>query len=533
MNSVNSDYDLVIVGMGPVGATAALLFAEAGLRTAVIERDHEVYRLPRAVNLDGEIVRAYQRIGRGEAVDALMQSVRPGERAGFANSKREWLFGTPFVEFGANGWQPMNMFDQPELENYMRSEAMAHPLVTTYLGYVASSPRDNGTHVEVSAESSDTRETITLSGRYLVGCDGAASLVRRTLNTDWHNLGYDHDWLVVDVTLKPGHTLSHETLQVCDPDRLVTYVCTKDPYRRWEFRMNEGETAEDMLNDKTIHALIQSWTPDGTYEIRRKAVYQFHAATATSWRESNIFIAGDAAHQTPPFLGQGMNAGLRDVINLSWKFPLVLSGLASADLLDTYQQERDAHARDLVQWAVAIGQLMEHQAAIERAATLGEPPPKAAESLRSSGYGQGRAQPPLRDGAIIVEQVSDTGATGYLFSQPIVRNTDGHELRLDELLGSGFALVTKDAANLTLSSNSRHILEKLEARIVSLAQLTEVRGHFDRCFSATDTVLVRPDRIVFGHTTDTVSADELVTALAEKLHTTFSQKIDKGEFPCQ
>ena len=140
--------------------------------------------------------------------------------------------------------------------------------------------------------------------------------------------------------------------------------------------------------------------PEGDYRIRRAAVYQFHAATADTWRVGNIFIAGDAAHQTPPFLGQGMNAGMRDVINLSWKFPLVLSGVAGDELLDTYQQERDAHAHELVDWAVAVGKLMEHLAEVERAEREGRQPPKPPETLQSSGYGQGREQPPIRAGAI-------------------------------------------------------------------------------------------------------------------------------------
>ncbi len=514
------DFDVLIVGLGPVGATAAILFGEAGLTVGAIERDEEVYRLPRAVNLDGEIVRALQRVGRGAAVDAIMQTVRPGDRAGFANSRREWLFGSEAKDFGVNGWQPMNMFDQPELEGYLRDEALRQPNVTAFVGYEASALEDSGSAVSITATPNDGGEATRLSGRYLIACDGASSSIRRHFGIEWQSLGYDHDWLVVDVTLREGHTLDNSTVQVCDPDRLSTYVCTKDPYRRWEFRMNPGETAEHMLETETIQSLIDPWTPRDTYEIRRAAVYQFHAATADRWRVGNVFIAGDAAHQTPPFLGQGMNAGMRDVINLCWKLPMVIQGAADAKLLDTYHAERDAHARDLVEWAVSIGRLMEHLADVERAERENRQPPETPPALRSSGYGQGREQPPLRDGAVMLDQVSDTGSTGYLFSQPIVRDDDGNECRMDELLGAGFALVARSEADVRMSDASLAVLAKLNARIVTLDGLTTTRGHFDRLFEAHTAALVRPDRIVFGHTTETTSLDALTTALAQQLHLT-------------
>jgi 3-(3-hydroxy-phenyl)propionate hydroxylase len=512
------DYDVAIVGMGPVGCTAALLFAEAGLSVAAIERDEEVYRLPRAVNLDGEIIRAFQKVGRGQVVQDLMQAVRPGDRAGFANSRREWLFGQDFVPFGSNGWQPMNMFDQPELEGYLRDQAVGHERVRAFIGCEADGLVNEAQAVRIEF-GRPGEQTQSLTARYAVACDGASSPTRKAFGIGWTDLGYDHHWLVVDVTVKEGHTLNNDTLQVCDPDRIVTYVCTKDPYRRWEFKMNPGETAEQMLDEEMIFSLIDPWTPRGTYEVRRAAVYQFHAATADRWREGRVFIAGDAAHQTPPFLGQGMNAGMRDVVNLAWKLPMVVGGLAEDELLNTYFAERNAHAHDLVDWAVSIGRLMEHMAEQERCQREGLPEPEAPAALKSSGYGQGREQPPIRDGAVLLEQVSDTGSTGYLFAQPIVCTVEGESIRLDELLGSGFALVSRSAEP-ELNETSRQVLDRLGARIVSLEGLSVERGRFDRLFEDHEAAIVRPDRLVFGHTDDQTSVDTLVECLSRKLSLT-------------
>jgi len=512
-----SKHDIAIVGLGPVGCTAAVLFAEAGLNVIVFERDEDVYRLPRAVNLDGEVIRAFQKSGRGQTVQDMMQAVRPGDRAGFANSDREWLFGQEMREFGSNGWQPMNMFDQPELETWLRSEAVNHPGVDAHIGCEVTGLTNGDDGVAIDYHNLASGESASAAAAYTVACDGASSPTRRAFGIGWTDLGYDHDWLVVDVITRQGHTLGNDTVQVCDPDRIQTYVCTKDPYRRWEFKLKPGETAEEMLDKETVRSLIDPWTPRNTYDIRRTAVYQFHAATADRWREGRIFIAGDAAHQTPPFLGQGMNAGMRDIINLAWKFPLVLNRVADDSLLDTYHAERNAHAHDLVDWAVSIGRLMDHLAEVERCQRDSLPRPPEQPELRSSGYGQGREQPPIRDGAVILEQVSNTGSTGYLFSQPIVRDTDGREIRLDELLGPGFAIVAKTRAELDMTDESRGIMDRLGTRLVSLEGLTPVKGHFDQLFDEHATALVRPDRLVFGHTTGSLSLDNIINQLAEKL----------------
>ena len=515
------DYDVAIIGLGPVGSTAAILFAEAGLKVIALERDLEVYNLPRAVNLDGEIVRAFQAIGRGEEIDALLQKIRPGDRGGFANSERQWMFGRDFKDFGANGWQPNNMFDQPELEGYLRALVIGHENVTAMLGVEATSFLNRDETVEIAvkpiSEEGDDEE-LTVQASYLVACDGAASPTRKSLRIPWHDLGYDHEWLVVDVTTFPGHTLNNDTVQVCDPDRIVTYVCTKDPYRRWEFKLLPGESREEMLDPERISSLIDSWTPSGTYEVRRAAVYQFHAATAARWRVGRVFIAGDAAHQTPPFLGQGMNAGMRDVINLAWKLKLVCKGLADETLLESYEAERSAHASDLVEWAVAIGRLMDHLAEVEQAQRQGAKPPETPEALKSSGYGQGRESPPIRGGAVQLDQITDTGSTGYLFSQPTVTTSSGDSNKLDELLGAGFALVHKES--LILNETSQKIISHLNINQISIDGLTEQRGHLDSLFKESSCALVRPDRIVYGHTTAVMDENTLLANLAKQLSLT-------------
>ena len=500
-------YDVIIVGYGPVGASAALLLAEAGLRVAVLERSTEPVVLPRAVGLDGESVRAFQRIGLGETVAAILQPPREVDRVCFTNSKHEPLFGLDIPRVGANGWRDTAFFDQPELEALLRELVEQRERIDVFLGREVVGLEQSPD--EVVVRSADRSE---LGASYVIGCDGASSFVRGALGFGWQSLGYDQDWLVLDIVEKPGSKLPLVTMQVCDPARLTTYVCVKDPNRRWEFQLLPGETREEMERDEKIHELLASWVAPELYEIRRRAVYQFHAANADRWREGRIFLAGDAAHQTPPFLGQGLNAGFRDAVNLGWKIPLVLSGLCDGSLLDSYAAERDAHARDLVDWAVAIGQLMEKLAAHE----AGRPDPYPAVDQRS-GYGQGRTAPPLRDGVLVEEQAGGEHPVGVLLRQPTVRDPNGRECRLDELIGPSFAVVARNESDLQLGPEARAILKKLDGRTLSLAGLEVTEGEADRLFEQHAATVVRPDRYVFGVVDAEWDLDRLLIELARKL----------------
>jgi 3-(3-hydroxy-phenyl)propionate hydroxylase len=508
-----SAFDVAIVGYGPVGAFAAILLAEQGLRVAIVERTTEVVQLPRAVGLDAESMRAFQRIGLGDEVDAIVQPARDPDRVCFTDSKHNEIFGTDLPRVGSNGWRDVLFFDQPELEALLREHVAQSHLISCFLGHEVEAIEQSADEVRLRGHVRESGESWALRASFALGCDGASSFVREALGIEWQSLGYDQDWLVIDIVVTPEAELPLRTMQVCDPERLTSYICVKDPNRRWEFQLVEGETREEMLRPEAIQALLDSWLPPEQYEIRRAAVYQFHAATAAHWQEGRIFLAGDAAHQTPPFLGQGLNAGLRDAVNLAWKIPLVKAGLCDAQLLESYAAERDAHARDLVQWAVAVGQLMETLAARE----AGRPDPHANVD-QSSGYGQGRAAPPLRDGVLVESQTGESGVAGYLLRQPTVREPGGQECRLDELIGRGFAVIAREEADLKLGPDGRAALERLNAQTLSLEGLDHTLGESDELFAAHPAVILRPDRYVFGVVDEQWSLDQLLVELERKLH---------------
>jgi 3-(3-hydroxy-phenyl)propionate hydroxylase len=509
----DTQYDVAIVGYGPVGALTALSLAHAGLRVLILERSAEAIELPRAVGLDGETLRAFQRLGLANEIEGLCQPPRSPNEIAFVNSKREVLFGLDIPVFGPNGWTDILFFDQPELEAELRRIVATSDRIDVLLGQEVVGIHQDADVVSISsrAQGDGDEEETEHRAAFAIGCDGASSFVREAVGIGWQSLDYDQDWLVVDITEGPTANLPLTTMQICDPVRLTSYICVKDPNRRWEFQLLEGETREEILAPAKIRELLSPWTAPENYEIRRAAVYQFHAAIAETWRVGRVFLAGDAAHQTPPFLGQGLNAGFRDAVNLGWKIPLVLSKVCDEGLLDTYQDERDEHARELVERAVSIGKLMETLAARE----AGLPDPHPPESLNINVGGP--IVPPMRGGALIGSQSKGDHRVGELLRQPNVRGRDGGEVRLDEFLGRSFCVVGRTPSDLEIGPEAEDVLRRFGGRVVALDELEVVEGTMDRLFEAHPAAVLRPDRYVFGVVDDDWSLDELVVELGRKL----------------
>jgi 3-(3-hydroxy-phenyl)propionate hydroxylase len=360
MSSRRPDFPVVVVGAGPSGVATATLLAQYGVEVLVLDRWKGVYPQPRAVHLDDEIYRIIARLGLAEEFARIS---RPSQGLRLMDPDHRVL-----AEFrrdggaGRHGYPQANMFDQPELEGLLRANLTAHPQIT-FRGEVevtaVHQPADGPVRVEVTDQA--TGQSVTVLASYVLGCDGANSVVRREIGASMRDLRFEQRWLVVDVNTDHDLGQWEGVHQVCDTDRAATYMRIGDRRYRWEFQLKDGETSQDFAEIAALQPLIAPWTgdvPAVDLELVRVAEYTFRAQLADRWRDRNVFILGDAAHLTPPFIGQGMGAGLRDADNLSWKLAGVLAGTLPESVLATYEAERRPHARQLIRLAITVGTLM-------------------------------------------------------------------------------------------------------------------------------------------------------------------------------
>jgi len=468
------ELDIAIVGYGPVGATAANLLGARGWRTAVFERETAVYALPRAVHVDGEVMRVFASIGLRERI---IPDTAPIDGMRFLDRRGRTLF-QGYTRHQPYGFPASTMVYQPRLEDALRAGAARYPCVDVRLGHEVTAVRqdDDGVTLRVRDHDHDHDggHTYEVRARYTLGCDGARSLARKQAGIPLRDLGFHQPWLVVDTLLKEDLSLPTVSQQVCDPARPVTFVPAAGAHRRWEFRLRAGERREELERPERVRALLATRAridPDRV-EVIRAAVYTFHALLAAHWRDGRVFLLGDAAHQMPPFLGQGLCAGIRDAHNLAWKLHLVLRGAATSALLDSYQQEREPHVRSIIRLAVWTGRVVgaDEPLATLRDATfalLNRVAP-VRRALRHVNPGL----PPLHGGVLSKgHRHGHRSPVGAVFVQPRVRRPNGRMIPLDEELGSDFAVVgygvdpraSVDAADLPFWDN-------LPARFIRVEQ---------------------------------------------------------------
>jgi 2-polyprenyl-6-methoxyphenol hydroxylase-like FAD-dependent oxidoreductase len=520
--------DVAIVGYGPVGQTLSILLGERGYNVAVFDRWPALYPLPRAVFHDHEIRRVFHAMGIGEEVESISQ---PSSKYQWFNADWKTLVEIDWSAESLSDGPVGYLFNQPALEALLDRKAKTLLNVSVHQGWEATEFRQLSDHCEVALRKGKmdggawvpTGETQTVRARYVVGADGANSFVRKSLGITFEDLGFQEDWLVID--LKPNEGVSLDVPDIgqwCNPARPTTMVPGGPGYRRWEFMRLPNESVEDLQKPEKVWELLSPWVKPEDATLVRFAVYKFRSLIAENWHVGRALLAGDAAHQMPPFMGQGMCSGIRDAWNLAWRFDLVLKGIASWELFDGYTAERRPQVRAVIDASIAMG----HVVCISD-------PEEAAR--RDEAYLTGKVPPlppfPGLTGGLIYtakDKSCDTAA-GLLSVHGQVSN-DGEQLRYDDAIQNGFHIIALDAdPEQYLDAAAKTVLERIGGHAIGITAdsnktvpgrvLLDVSGKYARFFAehGATAVVVRPDYYVFGAVPQLSDLPALIHDLASRL----------------
>lgn len=459
------DADILIVGAGPTGLLLANLLGKMGVNAILVERNKTTVREPRAVSIDDESMRALQAAG-------LVQDIEQITSKGYGSlyrgpSGRQFAEVKPHVK--EYGFDKRNAFEQPVFEKALRDALDRHPTVRSQFGVTLVEIAQDETCVVATVQ--DGKKKYDIRTQYMVACDGGRSFARKTLNIALEGSTFEEPWLIVDLKTTKNRCFHTEVL--CDPARSAITLPGPGGIRRYEFKLNKGEMIEEAEGEKFARRLLADVGPDANEPIRRQQVYIFHARIAAQWRQGRIFLAGDAAHLTPPFAGQGMNSGLRDAHNLAWKLAEALDMDKPDALLDSYEIERKPHAWSMIALALKMGRIMMPVSKLRgkfiRAGfrLLGLYGP-ARDYFAQMKY---KPKPYFSDGLVrLTKAHAGRAAVGRMIPQPLVVAVTQDEFLLDDVLPDKPVVLIFDER--PDEAVTKADLEKFEAAGVSVVGLT-------------------------------------------------------------
>jgi 3-(3-hydroxy-phenyl)propionate hydroxylase len=493
-NADATDVEVAVIGAGPTGLALASLLSAAGASVATIDRGRLPIAHPRATHLDDETMRTFQTIGLSD----LEPSFSPVGTYRFYDPDWRSVMAVAMNRGVTDqGWQSDYMFHQPDFEAVLRGRLNDDPKAQTCFGWEMTGLSDEGDRVSVQLREISTGEQRDLSAAFAVGCDGAHSLVRKLTGCVETDHEATHRSLIVDIhpfVDRPGQLSEWDAFIQAGVRNPLTFVPIAAPRLRFELMLRpEDETTAFERVDR-VHEVLAPWFSADQYRILRADIYEWHAITVTPWRAGRLLVAGDAAHQMPPHLGQGMCTGIRDAINLGWKLPRVVRGESPVELLDTYETERGPNAATYV---TISGELANQ---IETMQPQGLPDGAEAEAKEEEPM-----RLPIGPGVR-----ADDELAGTLSAQPIL--SDGR--RLDDAVGYRFAVVGDPECLAAASEQTKDAWKALDVAVVEgrHEELIEwLRG------LGVSAALLRPDHYIFGTAKTAADLDGLTELLQTQL----------------
>ena len=453
--------EVAIVGAGPVGLLLAILLGRKGKHVTLIERWPEIYDRPRAVTMDAEVARILATLNIDVDTDPAFENHK--ELYYWKSADLKDLQIVDWESLGPSTWHVTYWFNQPELEARLMTIAQAIPTVQILRGWTAMALSQNKAGATLSVDASgDGKDQQTIEAKYVVGADGANSFVRQTLGITEVDKGYFFDWLILDMVPEPGFETSPAQWQLCDPKRPTTIVPGGPGRRRWEFMVLPDEDVTEIAKPETAWRLMKPWglTPENA-ELERSAVYRFQAKWAEAWVDQRCMIAGDAAHLMPPFAGEGMCAGLRDAVALSWRLNGLLEGTFGADILQSYETERMEHAKHYIQFSQDLGEII----------CITDPDAAAARDARMIADLAARGNAPITGDLVKLGAgiwCKGSPSAGELSPQGVV-HFNGITDRFDQAVGQGwFIVAVGQSTDGLLNTQQAQRFVQLGGRVLSI-----------------------------------------------------------------
>ncbi len=519
------DSEVAIVGAGPVGTLLAILLGKQGKKITLIEKWPTIYDRPRAVTMDHEVARILATFGIDADNDAAIEY--HDELYYWKNADLEDLQIVDWKSVSPSGWRVTYWFNQPELEARLHGIAAKIPAIKLLRGWEATELSDSAEGVSLSIQQTpeivgDAGQKATVTAQYLIGCDGANSFVRDSIGIEVIDKGYFFDWLILDMVPQGDYKVSPAQWQLCDPNRPTTLVPGGPGRRRWEFMVKPGESSEEIAKPESAWRLLEPWglNPDNA-TLERSAVYRFQARWAKQWRKGRCLIAGDAAHLMPPFAGEGMCAGFRDAVALSWRLNAVLDGLMDAAVLDSYESERIHHAKHYIDFSQELGRII----------CISDPDEAAERDRSMKAELAARNHEPISGDLVHLGSgvwCEDTPAAGELSTQGVVQ-FNGVRGRFDQVVGQGWIVlgIGTDPASV-LQEYQHAVLNRLGGRTVVVcdsgddSEVVDVEGTYKNWMKQTDAcfVILRPDFYVAATAKDAADLVRRFDEVVAKLHLT-------------
>ena len=430
-------YDVAVIGYGPTGATSANLLGQLGLKVLVVERDPDVYGRARAISTDEEVMRIWQSVGLAER---LQQDMLPDRPLTFVD-----VNGAPFIDLKVNprgtGHPPQQFLYQPAVDQVLRDGVERFRRVDVLLEHecLRVHPKDDRVELMLADLRTDTLKRVYAS--YVIAADGGSSPTRGQLGVGYTGRTSSERWVVIDTKVLREWD-GHDRLRFhCNPARPTVDCPTPLGHHRWEYPARAGELDQELLRHEAIWRVLNDQGITGAHvEILRAVIYSHHVRVADRWRVGRIFLAGDAAHAMPPWIGQGMSAGVRDAANLCWKLAAVLKGQAPESLLNTYQAERKPHVTEVTRRACRTGRIITERnrfIAVVRNHLL-------RNILRvprlSAGLDKFTWIPAARYRRGFLSTIAHR-AVGWQIPQPWVTDATGARVRFDDVLGGRWTIV--------------------------------------------------------------------------------------------